>query len=40
MKRLLAIVLFVAGGFVTELAHPLHCTLAQASGVQLKRRKR
>ena len=40
MKRLLAIVLFIAGGFATELAHPLQCTLVQASGVQFKRRKR
>jgi hypothetical protein len=40
MKRLLAIVLFLAGGFATELAHPLQCTLVQASGAQLKRRKK
>jgi hypothetical protein len=39
MKRLLAIVLFVAGGFAAELAHPLQCTLVQGSGAQLKRRK-
>jgi hypothetical protein len=40
MKRLLTILLFVAGGFAAELTHPLQCTLVQASGVQLKRRKR
>lgn len=40
MKRLLAIVVFMAGGFTAELAHPLHCSLVQASGVQLKCRKR
>jgi hypothetical protein len=40
MRRLLAIVAFVAGGLAVELAHPLQCSLIQASGVQLKRRKR
>ncbi|WP_267929912.1 hypothetical protein [Paraburkholderia sp. ZP32-5] len=40
MRRLLAIVAFVAGGLAAELAHPLQCSLIQASGVQLKRRKR
>ncbi|WP_268991413.1 hypothetical protein [Paraburkholderia translucens] len=40
MKRLFAIALFVAGGFATEFAHPLQCSLIQASGVQLKRRDR
>ncbi|WP_277621097.1 hypothetical protein [Paraburkholderia monticola] len=40
MKRLFAIALFVAGGFAAELAHPLQCTLIQASGVQLKRRRK
>jgi hypothetical protein len=40
MKRLLAMLAFVAGGLTAELAHPLQCSLVQASGVQLKRRKR
>ena len=40
MKRLLAMLAFVAGGLAAELAHPLQCSLVQASGVQLKRRKR
>jgi hypothetical protein len=40
MRRLLAIVAFVAGGLAAELAHPLHCSLIKASGAQLKRRKR
>jgi hypothetical protein len=40
MKQLLAILAFVTGGLATELAHPLQCTLIQASGAQLKRRKR
>ena len=39
MKRFLAIFLFVAGGFATELAHPVHCLLVPASRSQVKRRK-
>lgn len=39
MKRLLAILAFVAGGLATEFAHPLQCTLVQSGGVRLKRRK-
>ncbi|WP_205792792.1 hypothetical protein [Burkholderia sp. Ac-20353] len=31
MRRLLAIVLFVAGGFATEIAHPAQCSLISAS---------
>jgi hypothetical protein len=38
MKRLFAIVVFVAGGFAAELAHPLQCSLIQSSGAQLRRR--
>ena len=38
MNRLLAIALFVAGGFAAELAHPLQCSLIRPGGVQLKRR--
>lgn len=40
MKRLLAILAFVAGGLAAELAHPLQCTLVQSSGTQLKRRRK
>jgi len=40
MRRLVAIAVFVAGGLAAELAHPLQCSLIQASGMQLKRRKR
>jgi hypothetical protein len=40
MRRLFAIAVFVAGGLSFELAHPLQCSLIQASGMQLKRRKR
>ncbi|WP_277397979.1 hypothetical protein [Paraburkholderia sp. Tr-20389] len=39
MKRLLAILFFLAGGFAAELAHPLQCTLITASSEQQKRRK-
>ena len=40
MRRLLAIAVFVAGGFAAELGQPLHCSLIHASGMQFKRRKR
>lgn len=40
MRRLLAIVFFLTGGLAVELAHPLQCSLIQANGTQLKRRKR
>ncbi|WP_336600395.1 hypothetical protein [Paraburkholderia bengalensis] len=39
MKRLLAIFLFLAGGFATEITHPLQCSTITSSGVQQKRRK-
>jgi hypothetical protein len=39
MKRLLAIVLFLASGFAVEIVHPLHCSLVPASRTQVKRRK-
>jgi hypothetical protein len=39
MKRLLAILLFIAGGFATELTHPLSCSLMQAQSQSMKRRK-
>ncbi|WP_278185255.1 hypothetical protein [Paraburkholderia ginsengiterrae] len=40
MKRLLAILVFVTGGFAAELAHPVHCSLISSSRAELKRRKR
>ncbi|MGF6603612.1 hypothetical protein P3T23_008366 [Paraburkholderia sp. GAS448] len=39
MRRLLAIVAFLAGGFAAEMAHPVHCSLMYASRVCVKRRK-
>jgi hypothetical protein len=38
MRRLLAIVAFLAGGFAAEMAHPVQCSLVNASRVQVKRR--
>ncbi|MGF6573354.1 hypothetical protein SAMN05443245_3649 [Paraburkholderia fungorum] len=40
MKRLLAIIAFVAGGVAAEMAHPVNCSLLNASRVQVKRHKR
>ncbi|MGU7780069.1 hypothetical protein [Burkholderia sp. PU8-34] len=37
MKRLLAIVLFVAGGFAAEVAHPVQCSLISERGVRIGR---
>jgi hypothetical protein len=39
MKRLIAIALFLAGGFAAEIAHPLQCSLMPASRMQEKRRR-
>jgi hypothetical protein len=39
MKRLLAIVAFLAGGVAAEIAHPVYCLLVPAIRVQVKRRK-
>ena len=40
MKRLLAIVLFLAGGFAAEISHPIQCSLiTSSSSVREKRRK-
>ena len=39
MKRLFAIVAFIAGGIAAEIAHPLQCTLIAASRPLEKRRK-
>jgi hypothetical protein len=40
MKRLLAIVFFVASGFATELVHPVQCLLITSAASQQKRRRR
>lgn len=37
MKRLVAILAFLAGGLAAELAHPLQCSMVPSSGV-LRRR--
>ncbi|SAK71294.1 hypothetical protein AWB75_03712 [Caballeronia catudaia] len=39
MKRMLAVLAFLAGGIATELAHPVQCLLVSASRVQLKRQR-
>lgn len=39
MKRLLAILAFMAGGFAAEATHPLHCSLLQSSRITLKRKE-
>ncbi|HZZ10083.1 MAG TPA: hypothetical protein VFE79_05285 [Paraburkholderia sp.] len=39
MKRILAILAFMAGGVAAELAHPVQCSLINASRVQVKRQK-
>jgi hypothetical protein len=39
MRRLLAILAFLAGGLAVEIVHPLQCSLMQVSRVQVKRRK-
>jgi hypothetical protein len=39
MRRILAIVAFLAGGITTEMAHPVQCELVNASRMQIKRRK-
>lgn len=39
MRRLFAIIAFVAGGFAVELSAPLHCTLIYAGRLYQKRRK-
>jgi hypothetical protein len=40
MKRLFAILGFMAGGLAAELAHPVQCSLITASRVQVKRQTR
>ncbi|HEX7936374.1 MAG TPA: hypothetical protein VF573_25335 [Paraburkholderia sp.] len=40
MKRLLAIIAFIAGGAAAELAHPVQCSMLTTRRVQMKRHKR
>ena len=39
MKRLMAILAFLAGGFATEMAHPVQCSLVNVNRVRVNRRK-
>ena len=39
MRRLLAIVAFLAGGFAAEMAHPVQCSLVNVNRVRLNLRK-
>ncbi|MBB4513780.1 hypothetical protein [Paraburkholderia fungorum] len=39
MRRLMAMLAFVAGGLAAELAHPVHCSLISVSRVRVNRRK-
>ena len=39
MKRMLAVLAFLAGGIATEMAHPVQCLLVSPSRVQLKRQR-
>ncbi len=39
VKRMLAIVAFLAGGLAAELAHPVQCLLLTPARVQFKRKK-
>ena len=39
MKRLFAILAFLAGGICAEIAHPVHCNLITSSRPQDKKTK-
>ena len=39
MRRLMAILAFLAGGLAAELAHPVHCSLVNVNLVRVNRRK-
>lgn len=39
MRRLMAVLAFVAGGLAAELAHPVHCSLIDVNRVRVNRRK-
>jgi hypothetical protein len=38
-RRLLAMLIFLAGGFAAEMAHPLQCSLVNVGRVRLTRRE-
>jgi hypothetical protein len=39
MRRLLAMLVFLAGGFAAEMAHPVQCSLVNVNRVRLNLRK-
>ena len=39
MRRLMAILAFLAGGLAAELAHPVQCSLVNVNRVRLNLRK-
>jgi hypothetical protein len=39
MKRLMAILAFLAGGLAAEMTHPVHCSLVNVNRVRVNRRK-
>jgi hypothetical protein len=39
MRRLMAILAFLAGGLAAEMAHPVHCSLVNMNRVRVYRRK-
>ena len=39
MRRLLAMFVFLAGGFTAEMAHPVQCSLVNVNRVRLNLRK-
>ncbi|MGP8436493.1 hypothetical protein [Paraburkholderia fungorum] len=39
MRRLMAMLAFVAGGLAAELAHPVDCSLIDVNRVRVNRRK-
>ncbi|WP_198665358.1 hypothetical protein [Paraburkholderia kururiensis] len=40
MKRLVAMILFAAGGFTTEVAHPVYCSLLVQSRPRMERERK
>jgi hypothetical protein len=39
MKRLLAILAFLAGGLAAEITHPVYCSLVHAGRLHTKKRR-
>ena len=39
MRRLMAILAFLAGGLAAEMANPVHCSLVNVNRVRVYRRK-